>query len=228
MRPRYVVLMPTGAGQNTEKERNMQIVTPCGSKRARRARGALAVASVTLVGLGSLAFPYAASATPVPASSTGSSTCDKVSASQVSAVVGYSLPNPTADVEKNQVLDKKQGLKGSSVGCTYMPKGSSMKAVYESVELSYIACNKSVNVSEAEADFKSQIKGEKGKWAFQQDNLAHSAIFFSDIYKISGQSEEFEGVIEIDGSKMIGAIVVQKQPESTVNKLAGLAASAWF
>jgi hypothetical protein len=206
-----------------------RIATRGGPKGARAARGGLAAASFAVVTLGSFALPYVASAAPLAASAPGASTCSKVSAGQVSSVVGYSLPNPTPDVEKNQVLDKKQGLKGDSVGCTYTPKGNTMKSYLEGVELSYITCNKNVNVAEAEADLKGQLKGQKGKWVYEQDGgLSHSGIFFSDTFKSSGVTYTFEGVIEIDGSKMVGAIVDQKQPESTVNKLAGLAASAWF
>lgn len=207
----------------------MQIVTRCGSRGAPRAGGGLALASIAAVALGSLAFPYTASAAPVLAKA-GQSTCDKVSTGQVSSVVGYNLPNPTPTVDKNQTVDKKHGITGSTTECTYTPKGSSTKTYLQTVELSYLSCNKSISVSEAEADIKASLSSEEsgGKWVVNQDNLSHPGLYFADSFKQSGTSFTIEAVIEIDGAKMAGAVIAHKVPESTVNKLADLAASAWL
>lgn len=183
-----------------------------------------AIAGVTVV---CVALPTgASSAAPAPRVlvSAAQSTCDKVSPSQVEAVVGWDVPSPKATSDK-ETIDKKQGVHGTVVDCAYSPKGTSEASLLHAVQLSYATLNKSVTTSEAEQEIKAEAKGQKGKWVVKTDSsLSHPAVFLTD----TSDGFTLEGVITIDGTKMVAGVVLSKLSESTVGSLAQLAASAFF
>lgn len=193
------------------------------SRPHRFARWVAAGCSAAAVSLTAVATPALAAPAVRAASNNAAAICSKVSASQVSSVVGYSVPNPTAQ-QATEVFDKRYGTTGTVTNCSYEPKGTSTKDILKTVELSYASLNKNVTVAEAESEIKA-TEGKTHKWTVQPYNsLSHPAVYLA--YSSGGYT--VAAILVVDGKKIAAAVVLTKMAESKLGKLAQLVTSAWF
>lgn len=146
------------------------------------------------------------------------SACSAVSAASVSAIVGYSVPSPTAMVDDTKATKTNFDTASVDSTCVFGAE-TSLKSLKTLVLLSSDAESKAITGSEFQAILKQQQK-EAHSQALKlvpYSGLGVSAFYFSDtignIY--------FQGLYGFDGTHAFGAAVYSKKVSQS--KLAALA-----
>jgi hypothetical protein len=185
-------------------------------------RAALLAAATTL---GLVVLPATAQASPrsdAPLAVTAG-ICNKVSASTVSSILGYTVPAAKPLTDSN-VFDKKLGISGSVTDCTYGAE-TSLKSLQKVAFLSYEVISKPIALGTIKSDIKAaEKKVGTGFSVKTYKGLHYPALKLH--FQEAGTS--FTIIEAIDGTKFAGAGLYGNQPVSTIAALAKLAMAAYL
>ena len=203
---------------------------PVGRPRPRARRGASALFGGAALTACLLGLPTAAQAeSRVTPATTSSSLCSGVSPSQVSAVVGWSVPAATTSVN-NDYFDQALGIHENDVECTYAKQATSLASVEQDVVLSYETLSKVPSRTVALRDIKNGFaKAEKGMPAGSSItySITHTFGVTSIFTKVTAKESTFTFTFEFAfgwrGTKVAGGWVESGLPEAKVQALEKLA-----
>jgi hypothetical protein len=150
---------------------------------------------------------------------TKSSICNKVSAASVSSIIGFKVPNPTADTYVIKPTKANYEISGTNTTCTY-GAGISMAALAKEVTLSYEVISKPITTAEMQQSIAKVSKGAKFKFTAYSGLGVPGFYFILTEAGITGQG--ITGVVS--GTHYFGANVeTKKVSKSTLGQLAKLA-----
>jgi hypothetical protein len=180
------------------------------------------------MGAAIVSLPAVAQARPLALASTGAALCSGVSASQVSGVVGWSVPAPTETTEEN-VFDKKLHIHEDDTVCTYGTV-KSVTSLGHLVTFSYATLSSAPSRTTALADIKASFKksqsqlGKGSKITYSISNtFGVTSLFAKVIASQDGFHFTFEFAYGWKGTRVAGALVDSGVPESTAQALEKLA-----
>jgi hypothetical protein len=190
----------------------------------RRPVGRATVLAVITLGLASL--PAAVQAAPLPGASKVSSataTCDKVSASSVSSVVGHKVPDPKG-LTVTSIFDAKLNVSATATLCSYGVVGASMSSLKKVVLLDYETLSSAIPLAEIEKDENSTTT------KLGRDVKFHSygglGVTGVEVSYLSGATP-VTTVVGISGTKLAAASLYGTKDVSEVAALAKLAVKAY-
>ena len=192
----------------------------------RLGKGLLAVSATTSL----LAMPAAASASvrPAPATASGAALCNGVSAGQVSGLVGFTVPGPTASTSHNTGTYKGYNMSGTTTTCQY-GQPSSAAAISHQVIIFYETLSSAPPQSLVLSDLKAELKKTLSKVPNSKFtyNVSSSngvvTLYMSASAGYSGFSFNLEALYNWKGTKVAGAVVYSKLAKSKLQALAQLA-----
>ncbi len=147
-----------------------------------------------------------------------SSPCSAVSASSVSAIVGYMVPSPTSMVNDLKPTKANNEIASVDTSCLYGAE-TSLKSLKTLVLLDVGVSSKAITSAELAASLKQQQKtaGSLGFKIVSYSGLGVSAFYYS----ASEGGIYFQGIAGISGTHEFGAAVYSKTVSKS--KLAALA-----
>jgi hypothetical protein len=131
-----------------------------------------------------------------------SSICRRVSAASVAAIVGHSVPAPTAGVFPQSPTKKNLGISGVLTICTYGTE-TSATAISQTVALELDVTSKPITLSEVERKLAQTSTASSKITMTPYSGLGAPAFYFTDI----ASSLTAQGMEVVDGTRSIAATV---------------------
>ena len=177
-----------------------------------------------------LAMPVVASASarPTPSVASGQALCNRVSAGQVSGLVGFAVPAPTGSQSHNTGTYKGYNVSGTTTTCQY-GKPTSVATISHQVIIFYETLSSAPPQAPVIADLKAALKKSLSKVPNSKFtyNISSSngvvTLYMSASAGYSGFSFNLEALYNWKGNKIAGVVLYSKLAKSKLQALSQLA-----
>ena len=186
-------------------------IPPVHRKPERRSLGSRALVFSATVALGLVAVPIAAQASPLPA--LAASTCAKVSAASVAAVVGHTVPAGTLSTNNLKPTRADDEVSAVVTSCIY-GSVTSLTALGKDVVVGFEVTSRALTGTEL---MRSLSQAQVLKFVFKPYAGLGMKAFY---YIFTDGSIPIQGIAAIDGTKIYSSALYTKTP--AVAQLAAL------